>query len=255
MLSLKTRLSVVSFLQKDVVILDMDLTRKKGIIVGGGPVNYRLLNNELKAGYDLLVAADGGGKPLYDLCYIPQILLGDFDSLAPAYKELITAQGAKMISYKKEKDWTDLELSIKLLMDRGINNIRVFGGLGGRLDHTLANLSLLYRAKISGFDVTMIGKEEMVILLSSEEQVILSPFAGGHFSLLPLFEVAEGVNIKGAKFPLENATIKFGSTIGIHNEFLETSVGIGFRSGYLYLIVEGIHEYSGEQDIFQRIPV
>lgn len=233
----------------------MDLKRKKGIIVGGGPVNYRLLSNELKAGYDLLVAADGGGKPLYDLGYIPQVLLGDFDSLPPVYKELLTNQGAEMVSYQKEKDWTDLELSIELLIDKGINDILVFGGIGGRLDHTLANLSLLYRAKVAGVDVAMIGIAEMIILLSPKEQIILSPFVGGHFSLVPLFEVVEGVKIKGAKFPLENATIEFGSTLGIHNEFLENAVEISSQTGYLYLILEGIQQWNGKQDIFQRLPV
>ena len=77
----------------------------------------------------------------------------------------------------------------------------VFGALGGRLDHTLANIALLYRMKQSGTELVLIGDEQAVTLLTGQEKIRIFPFPGGHFSLLPYPFTAQGVSISGAKYP------------------------------------------------------
>ncbi|HBG15354.1 MAG TPA: thiamine diphosphokinase [Firmicutes bacterium] len=232
----------------------MGIKSKKGILVGGGPINKGFLRKELESGYDLLMAVDGGGKPLYDLGYIPNIMLGDFDSLPPRYREFFADKGAELFTYQREKDWTDLELGMDLALSRKIEEIQVFGGLGGRLDHTLANLSLLYKAKLQKTEAIMIGSEQIVTFLAPKEHIIITPFLDGHFSLLPYSSTVKGVSIAGAKYPLRNVTIELGSTRGVHNEFIATPVEIQIDSGYLLLIVEGLKHWPGGREIFQRPP-
>src|SRR5690606_13734941 len=141
---------------------EMRKTGKEAILVGGGPVHIGLLRTALATGCDLLLAVDGGGKTLVDLGYQPQLLLGDFDSLPLSYQDDLKAKGVQILSYQPEKDWTDLELAFSQLTTEKCRTAQVFGALGGRLDHTLANIALLYKMKLSGTELVLIGEEQAV---------------------------------------------------------------------------------------------
>ncbi|NLW59537.1 MAG: thiamine diphosphokinase [Firmicutes bacterium] len=229
-------------------------TGKKAILVGGGPVHTGLLRTALMAGYDLLLAVDGGGKLLVDLGYQPQLLLGDFDSLPRSYEKDLRAKGVQVLGYQVEKDWTDLELAFGQLIAQDYREALVFGALGGRLDHTLANIALLYRMKQAGMDLVLIGDEQAVTLLTGQEKLRIIPFPHGHFSLLPYPMTARGVSISGAKYTLDKATLELGTTRGIHNEFLRKPVAIGLDSGSLLIIVEGLRHCPEGTALFQRLP-
>jgi thiamine pyrophosphokinase len=208
----------------------------------------------LGAGYGLLIAVDGGGKPLYEFGYQPQLLMGDFDSLALEYKKSLAAGGAEIKSFPAEKDWTDLELAFNYLLTQECQEALVFGALGGRLDHTVANLSLLYQLKQQGIAGVFIGQEQAVTLLKPQERLRINPFPHGHFSLLPYPFVARGVTIRGAKYPLDQAVLELGSTRGVHNEFLSVPVQVSIDSGSALVIVERIQYWPGETELFQRLP-
>lgn len=227
------------------------MKKEKGILVGGGPINYPFLRRELAKGYTLLVALDGGGQPLYDLGYLPDVVLGDFDSLEPQYQEYFTGQGVRLLTYRRDKDWTDLEIGMELAAEQAMTELLIFGGLGGRLDHTLANLSLLYKAKLNKTKMLLVGQEQLVTMLAPGERVTINPFTGGHFSLLPYSSALSGVMVTGAQYPLHAATIELGSTRGVHNEFLTTPVEVGIQTGYMLLVVEGLANWTGETEIFQ----
>lgn len=227
---------------------------KRAILVGGGPVHKGLLQTELVSNYDLLMAVDGGAKPLLDLGYQPQVLLGDFDSLPMAYKDSLVSKGVEVLRYQPEKNWTDLELAFNYLLTREYGEALVFGALGGRLDHTIANLSLLYNVKRSGIELTLIGAEQAVTMLGDQEKIRIYPWVQGHFSLLPYPSGVYGVNITEAKYPLENATLELGSTRGVHNEFLANPVEVEIGSGSVLVIVEGLRYWTEGKRIFQRLP-
>ena len=227
---------------------------KRAILVGGGPLHELLLRAALAAGNDLLVAVDGGGQPLVDLGYEPQVLLGDFDSLPSAYKEALMAKGVKVLSYPPEKDWTDLEIGLDQLFAAGYKELLVFGALGGRLDHTLANLALLAKGRAQGCELVLIGAEQAVTLLTAKERLRIFPFPGGHFSLLPFVGTAYGVTIRNAKYLLNQATLALGSTRGVHNEFLRGPAEVSLASGSVLVIVEGLKGWQGQISVFQLLP-
>lgn len=227
---------------------------RRAILVGGGPLHEGLLRTTLTAGYDLLVAVDGGGQPLVDLGYQPHVLVGDFDSLPPVYRASLVAKGVKLLAYPREKDWTDLEIGLDYLRTKDYGEIWVFGALGGRLDHTLANLALLYKGRQLGKELVLIGDGQAVTLLTAEEKIRIFPFPRGHFSLLPYPVTATGVRIRNAKYPLDQATLELGSTRGVHNEFLAGPAEVSLDTGSVLVIVEGLQAWSGQSHIFQRLP-
>ena len=112
------------------------------LIVGGGPVDLDQLNRELAEGPDLIIAADGGGQYLHDIGRFPHILMGDFDSLAPEIYQEICRAGVELLTYPIAKDQTDIELAVDLAVARGATGIRILGGIGERLDHTLGKTGL-----------------------------------------------------------------------------------------------------------------
>lgn len=227
---------------------------KRAILVGGGPLHEGMLRTELMAGYGLLVAVDGGGQPLVDLGYQPQVLVGDFDSLPPAYRAALVEKGVELLAYPAEKDWTDLEIALDYLCAKGYGQLVVFGALGGRLDHTMANLSLLYIRRRQGHQLVLIGAEQAVTLLTAEETIRIFPFPGGHFSLLPFPAAATGVRIRNAKYLLDQAFLELGSTRGVHNEFLTGPAEVSLDSGSVLVIVEGLQGWPGRNFLFQRLP-
>ena len=210
---------------------------RKAIIVAGGDVHSEDLLKEVQRGYDLLLAADSGGIVLYELGYLPDVLIGDFDSLDRNLLALFRAKGVKITEFPPEKDWTDLELAVQTVINLNVQEIIIYGAIGDRLDHTLGNLSLLYQAMVSGVKAVIVGLRERVLLLGPDETLTLSPAANTFFSLLPLFPGVEGVTEREAKYPLDNASIPFGSTRGIHNEFITRPVTISIKRGYAFVII------------------
>lgn len=209
----------------------------KAIIVAGGDVDCQDLMKELHRGYDLLLAADSGGTVLYELGYLPDLLIGDFDSIDGDLLAFFRAKGVKITGFPPEKDWTDLELAVQTVINLNVQEIIIYGAIGDRLDHTLGNLSMLYQAMVSGVKAEIVGLRERILLLGPDETLTLSPADNSFFSLLPLFPGVEGVTESKSKYPLHNASIPFGSTRGIHNEFITEPVTISIKRGYAFVII------------------
>ncbi len=204
------------------------------LIVGGGPVDLKQLSRELMDGPGLVIAADAGGKHLDDIGRLPQVLLGDFDSLSKAMVQKMGQAGVEIVSYPIAKDQTDLELAVDLALARGATQIRIIGGLGDRIDHTLGNIGLLLKAYQKGAPAFLIDSRQEVTLTDGEIQ--LSNQVGGGVSLIPLTPMVSGVITTGLKFPLNNADLYFYQTRGIHNEFTEKIAKISLKKGTLLIV-------------------
>lgn len=204
------------------------------LIIGGGPVDLAQLSRELANGPDLVIAADAGGKHLDNIGRLPQVLLGDFDSLSKAIVRKMSDAGVEVISYPIAKDQTDLELAVDLGLARGATQIRIIGGLGNRIDHTLGNIGLLLKAYQNGASAFLIDSWQEVTLTGSDIQ--LQSQLGGGVSLIPLTPKVSGVTTTGLKFPLNDADLYIYQTRGIHNEFTEKTARISLKEGILLII-------------------
>lgn len=204
------------------------------LIVGGGSVDLDQLSRELAKEPDLIIAADAGGKHLYDLKRLPHILLGDFDSLAPEIVAAINSAGVELLTFPIAKDQTDVELAVDLSLARGATEIRIIGGIGERLDHTLGNIGLLLKAHQQGVPAFLIDPRQEATVTDSAIQ--LSCEAGMGLSIIPLTLKASGVTTTGLKFPLDNADLYFHQTLGIHNECTGKTAGVSVKEGILLIV-------------------
>lgn len=204
------------------------------LIVGGGPVDLDQLSRELAKEPDLIIAADAGGKYLHNLKRLPHILMGDFDSLAPEIVAAISSAGVELLTFPIAKDQTDVELAVDLALARGATEIRIIGGIGERLDHTLGNIGLLLKAHQQGVPAFLIDPRQEVTLTDAAIQIPCE--AGMGLSLIPLTLKVSGVTTTGLKFPLDNADLYFHQTLGIHNECTGKTAGVSVKEGILLIV-------------------
>lgn len=202
----------------------------KAFIYVGGDVNAKNVTEHPKSG-DLRIAADGGYDTALKLGEKIDILVGDLDSVKSELPEDI-----ELIKVPTEKDFSDLQLAINVALEKGADEIAVIGGLSGRLDHTLANLSLLpvlftlrVHAHIND------GFNRVRYLNSSSTLVARSHYK--YLSIIPISEKLRGVSIEGCKYPLKNATVtKSEPTLTISNEIEGNCALISVRKGECYVI-------------------
>jgi len=183
---------------------------------------------------DIFIAVDGGLRHLRGLGKMPPLLIGDLDSLTAAEVEEAEAQGVEVRRFKVDKDETDLELALLAAAEMKVQEIAVIAALGGRLDHTLANLSLLALLQLEGIRVTFENGSEEVFLIRHEAEIKGS--AGDIVSLVPCFGAAVGVETRDLKYPLRRETLLPERSRGISNVMLTDKAGVSLESGLLICI-------------------
>ncbi len=179
----------------------------------------------------LVIAADGGYATASRLFGHPDLAVGDFDSLG------YVPTGVQVIRHPAEKDDTDLALAAHEAMARGYRRLSFFSALGGRLDHTVANLQLLARLAAEGCEATLFGADgTAVTALAGPAEAVFSPDFSGVLSVLAHGGPAEGVTLEGLKYPLSDATLSPVVPLGVSNEFLGKEARVSLVRGTLLLL-------------------
>ncbi len=177
-----------------------------------------------------VIAADSGYTTAKRLGIAVDLLVGDFDS--SAFPEDYRGEA---IRTPAEKDDTDTMLAVRLALARGFTDITILGGLGGRLDHTMANIQTLAYLLEHGAAGRIFTQDcEVRLLCAGEYQ--FPRRAGFTLSVFAYGGALEGVTLRGVKYPLKNARITDGFPIGISNEITADYAGISFLSGKMLVI-------------------
>lgn len=186
-------------------------------MVGGAPLHrYEEIKKRIKAP-DFVIYCDSGLYHRGKLGYAPSLILGDFDSHPrPAPEE---RSGAELIVLPCEKDDTDSMAAVKEALARGYEEFILTGVTGGRIDQTLANLSLLFFLEKQGKSALLLDDTARLRVVSPARPAEIAD-ACRYFSLLALDGPAEGVSITGAKYPLQNAIITWENSFAVSNEVL-----------------------------------
>lgn len=180
---------------------------------------------------DYIICADGGYSLAYKEGIIPNVVIGDFDS----DKSNINFNG-EIISYPSEKDDTDSMLCIKYALEKGFKNIIIAGGIGGRLDHTIANIQSLAYAFEQGADIKMIDENNIVFILENNK-IEIEKYKGWKLSIFALRPKCKGVSLYNVKYPLDNVILTDSFPLGISNEFKEGKAKIECTDGRLLIII------------------
>ena len=196
-------------------------------IAGAG----EFVENVLPEDGDYVIAADAGYLALTSRGIMPDLVVGDFDSLeeVPDHPNIVRSP--------VEKDDTDMMLAVKQGLEKGCITFTINGGLGGRLDQTLANIQILaYIAENEAFG-TLLGIDVCIIALKDGEvELSVDTTKGKRISVFSHGGKAEGVTLKGLKYPLDNAVITDTYPIGISNEFADEDVIISVDRGILIVM-------------------
>ena len=184
----------------------------------------------------MIIAADGGLQHILDLGLVPDMLIGDLDSVTPEQVQWAVEQGVEIRLFPSDKDETDLELALIAAAETGRHRIVIVGALGGRLDQTLSNVLLLHLPILTNLDVRIDDGSQEVILV--REKLELEGKPGDLVSLLPLSPIVRGITTSGLKYPLNDESMIFFHSRGLSNRMLGDSARIEFQSGVLICIHE-----------------
>ena len=199
------------------------------IIVGGADINnYDFIRESLQSD-DYVIFCDSGLKHLSSLQVKPSLIVGDFDSHENPHLDTET------IVLPCEKDDTDTVYAMKEAIKRGFDTFLLIGVVGGRLDHTLGNISMLLYLDSHGCKGTIIDDYSEMEIISSAPAYIEDKYE--FFSLLNITGCAKGITIQNAKYPLDDGEITCEYQYGVSNEVLPGKTAIvSVREGKLLLI-------------------
>lgn len=209
----------------------------KTLIVSGGNVEEELLN-EIYSNYkfDNIIASDRGLEALDKQGITPNYIIGDFDSIdRKILDKYINNKNIKIRRLNPEKDYTDTHMALKLGVEIESKEIIILGGLGTRIDHMLANIHILKETLENGIECKIVDSRNEIQLIN-KKTILKIDKNYKYISLIPLTTKVEGITLKGLKYPLSNATLEIGHSIGVSNEQLEDNAIIDLKAGILILI-------------------
>jgi thiamine pyrophosphokinase len=216
------------------------------VVTGGGPISTsRSVRSD--GPFVAVVAADSGLDGALRVGLRPTVLVGDLDSISAAGLEWATEHGVPVERHDPDKDDTDTALAVRhaasMRAATGATGMRLLGGDDvARLDHLLATVICLGDRSLDLFEhvTAQIGTTD-VRVLHPGRRTELQLEAGHVFSLLALHGDCSGVEVSGARWPLADAFVEAGSTLGVSNESLGRPVTVAVRSGVLTVLVPGVH--------------
>ncbi len=200
---------------------------KAFIFLNGDFPNCEDFYNNLSINTEHLFCADGGAKKALELNYIPKEVWGDFDSLDKTSLDLLKSNNVIIKKFNKDKDFTDGELLISYVTSLNYDEIYVIGGLGGRIDHMLTNINLIFKYN----NIIFIDKYEKLFLVTPN--FILKNNLDKRISFIPFSDTVENLTLEGFLYPLNNHTLKRGDSTCLSNIITKDSATISFSSGKL----------------------
>lgn len=205
-------------------------------IMANGPTHLlpdiSIYNEEI----DTWIAADGGALVLINKQIKLNYAVGDFDSINENENNLVKQYSDNYKRYPAEKDLTDIEIALLKAFELNPDKIYLFGVTGGRLDHELINIQLLYSIVKKDIRGIIIDKQNIIELTTPNSYKIEHNAAYPNISFVPFSKVVTGLTLSGFYYPLENKDIRWGSTLCISNKLLSSKGGFLYREGVLLLI-------------------
>lgn len=209
----------------------------KCIVVSNGDIsNYSFYEN-IFDGADYIICADGGARHLMKMNIMPNVIIGDLDSIHEKDKLIFLESNVKFYKFPANKDATDTELAVDYAISQNPDEIILLGAIGSRMDHSIANVTLLKKILGHGINGRIINENNEICILNDKyNEIILLGEKHDYLSLVPLCDRVEGITLEGLKYPLINATIILGSSLGVSNELDGNEAKVKIDKGVLLVI-------------------
>lgn len=212
--------------KKALLILNgsLDLAKKE--------IDSLLQENEI----DKIIAVDGGSNKARKLGLIPDLIIGDLDSVDKDNLEYFKAKKVEIIKYPVEKDQTDSEIAVDYCLKNNFSKLYLTAALGGRIDQQLANLNLLEYIYRKNIEAEIIAEDLKIALIAAKK--VFKEKKGWRLSLIPQTFRVKNLTIKGCKYNLEKKDIERAKSRGISNLITAQKAEITISSGLLLYILE-----------------
>jgi thiamine pyrophosphokinase len=205
------------------------------IISGGSITDPEFLKRAIEdAGSPVIVCADGAARHLRFTDIVPSVIIGDMDSIDEESLRYFDERGATILRYSRQKDETDTQLALEYALQLRPGEIIIFGALGGRIDHTLANIYLLVMAARENVPAKII--DETCELFMVTESCVIEGARGQTVSLLPVSSTVTGIKLEGFEYLLTDGTMEPGIPYGISNRLMAEEGRISVKTGCLLVI-------------------
>lgn len=207
------------------------------IIITGGDIDLSLLESYISQNrYVTVISVDAAVKKLEEINKIPNVMVGDFDTLTDESRlEHYAGLGVEIVRHNPVKDFSDSELAIDWAYKRNISEIVVFGALGRRFDHTFANILLLQKYKKLGVDITIIDRFNRIYVKSNPFILEKRSVWGKYISFFAIREKVFIESLTGVAYPVENKYLDNieSPSLFISNEIVEDYMSVIFNGEIL----------------------
>ncbi|MCC8142054.1 MAG: thiamine diphosphokinase [Lachnospiraceae bacterium] len=208
------------------------------MIITGGQIDLPFAKTILESqAWDLVISADLGLHFCLEAGVVPDVILGDFDSVEP--KDLAYAQEhypERLFRFPAEKDETDTELAVDCALRAGADRITILGGTGDRMDHVLGNVQMLKKALDAGAVCFLMDPHNRIRMIREDLTMNREAQFGDYVSLIPFTPEVEGLSLTGFVYEVEDLTLQSGTARGISNEIRDEEALISFQNGILLVI-------------------
>ena len=202
------------------------MSKRCVIISGGEPSTI----TPLREG-DYVIACDKGYSYAAAQGIKPDLLVSDFDSYDGAVDSSVPIE-----RFRSEKDDTDTMIAVRYAVEHGFEEIKLFCALGGRLDHSLANLQSLVYAQVHGLRASLEAEDTRIYTLQ-KGSLRLARLPGWSLSVFAAQDRCAGVSITGAKYPLRNAELTCSFPLGVSNAWADDAAEISVEEGVLLIVL------------------
>ena len=186
-------------------------------------------------GAGVVICCDSGLRHAKALGIRPDYIVGDFDSVSPEVWDYYKGQGIPVRQFPARKNETDMELGVLLALELGANELVLFGGIGDRFDHTLANAHYLLSLLKKGVRARLVDEKNCVEVI--DKHLTVCGKVGDIVSTIPLSMEVRGITLKGFSYPLTDFDLALDDDyIAVSNVLAEERAEIDIRDGYLFVI-------------------
>ena len=207
----------------------------RAVVFGGANISdYSFCKEYTKD--SVLVCCDSGMRHAFQMGLIPDIIVGDLDSADMETIDFFKSKNVPFRIYPTHKDETDIELGLDAAMELGATDITIIGGMGSRMDHTMANCHLLLYLLRNGIAARMVNENNKISVIDRKAEIVGEK--GNLVSLIPLSMEVRGITTKGLEYPLNNAVLSVDDRlIAVSNVMLSDIAEVTIEEGYLYVMI------------------
>ncbi|WP_352400259.1 thiamine diphosphokinase [Anaerotignum sp.] len=207
----------------------------KAVIFAGAKIEDYEFCKEYLDDVDILICCDAGMEHTKALGLTPDYIVGDFDSVGQDVLEFYKEKNIPIYQFPAKKDQTDMQLGIHLALEKGATDLILFGGIGSRFDHTLANAHLLLGLLKKGIRARLVDENNCIELV--DKPITIHGKVGDLVSTIPLSMMVRGITLTGFAYPLTNRDLALDDElVAVSNVLAQEDGKIYLTEGYLFVI-------------------